>query len=214
MAIRYYDIALTEKIKKWIHDPNMKILSPEDTTQLIQLKADENRDKPITLPMIAISRKSRVRLGIVGKKPLTFDGKRIIGTSEEIVSLNGIPIELSYQIDIYTRKYIEGDAYLREFIYKLTNEPKMKILIPYNGSNIDYDAYLRVEQDIEDTSDIQQRLFKGQFTRWTINIIVDDAYLFSVPYKKNTKVELDTIDVGDFEEDFVIDEDISSNEIK
>lgn len=201
MAVRYYDEALTEKIKKWVHDPNMRILSPESFSQLIQLRANDTQDKHITLPMIAISRKPSLRLGLVGKKPLTFSGKRIEGNDTDIVSLNAIPIELEYQIDIYTQKYIEGDEYLREFIYKLTNEPKMKIIIPYNSSNIEYDSYLRIMSNVEDNSDIQQRLFKGQFTRWTLNVTIDDAYLFSVPHRKNNKVEIKEVDVdGDVEE--------------
>lgn len=184
MAVSYYDEALTNKIQSWIYDPNMRVLSPESFTQLIQLKANDKPDRPITLPMITISRKPSVKLGIVGKKPLTFDGKRLQGNEVDVVSLNAIPIELEYQIDIYTKEYIEGDNYLREFIYRITNEPKMKIVIPYKDVNIEYDSYIRIMPNIEDNSDIQQRLFKGQFTRWTIGVTVDDAYLFSVPYKK------------------------------
>lgn len=201
MAIRYYDEALTEKIKKWVHDPNMRVLSPDSFTQLIQLKSNDKYDKPITLPMITISRKPDVKLGIVGKKPLTFSGKRLQGNETDIVSLNAIPIELEYQIDIYTKEYIEGDEYLREFIYKLTNEPKMKILIPYNDINIDYDSYVRIMSSVEDNSDIQQRLFKGQFTRWTIGVTIDDAYLFSVPYRKVPKIDSIELDVNKIEQD-------------
>lgn len=201
MAVRYYDEALTEKIKKWVHDPNMRILSPDSFTQLIQLKANDNKDKPITLPMITISRKPSLKLGLVGKKPLTFSGKRLEGTETEVVSLRAIPIELEYQVDIYTKEYIEGDEYLREFIYRLTNEPKMKIIIPYNDSNIEYDSYLRLMPNVEDNSDIQQRLFKGQFTRWTLNVTIDDAYLFSVPYKEVNTIESDNVSVDGIDDE-------------
>ena len=40
MAIRYYDEALTEKIKSWVKDPDMRVLSPNDSTRLFQMKAD------------------------------------------------------------------------------------------------------------------------------------------------------------------------------
>ena len=56
MAIRFYDDALTDKIKKWVKDPNMKILKPSESTRLFQLRADHSNDEPLTLPLIAISR--------------------------------------------------------------------------------------------------------------------------------------------------------------
>ena len=55
MAIRFYDEAIYEKIKKWVKDPNVSILKPDETERLFKQKADENKDKPITLPLITIS---------------------------------------------------------------------------------------------------------------------------------------------------------------
>ena len=62
MAIRYYDKALVEKITKWVKDPNMRILKPEEVTRLFQQTADINNDKPISLPLIAISREPNVEI--------------------------------------------------------------------------------------------------------------------------------------------------------
>jgi hypothetical protein len=42
---------------------------------------------------------------------------------------------------------------------------------------------------IEDTSDVPQRLFSGQFTRWTIRLNIDDAYLFSVPVETSWSID-------------------------
>ena len=55
MAVRFYDSALVEKIKKWTRDPNLQILKPDETTRLLQITADKNNDKPVKLPIIAIS---------------------------------------------------------------------------------------------------------------------------------------------------------------
>ena len=42
---------------------------------------------------------------------------------------------------------------------------------------------------VEDNSDIAQRLLPDQFTRFTFKLYIDDAYLFSVPIKENTRVD-------------------------
>ena len=41
---------------------------------------------------------------------------------------------------------------------------------------------------VEDNSDVPQRLFSDQFVRWTIRFTIDDAYMFSLPYKDNVYI--------------------------
>jgi hypothetical protein len=79
--------------------------------------------------------------------------------------LNVIPIKLVYQLDIYTKTYEEGDEYLRNFLFKLINNPVIKIAIPYNGVEIEHIANIRVLDTVSDTSAISERIFSGQFTR-------------------------------------------------
>ena len=45
-----------------------------------------------------------------------------------------------------------------------------------------------MNEDIEDTSDISERLFPGQFTRWTLRFDIVGAYLFSLPYVENVSI--------------------------
>lgn len=56
LAIRFYDDALYNKIQKWIKDPNLTILKPDETNRLLRIKLDEGNDQPIRLPFIALSR--------------------------------------------------------------------------------------------------------------------------------------------------------------
>jgi hypothetical protein len=48
-----------------------------------------------------------------------------------------------------------------------------------------------VLSNVSDTSDIPQRLFVGQFTRWTIQMEIQDAFLYNIPYRKNWKIYTD-----------------------
>ena len=189
MAIRYYDEALLEKIKKWVKDPNMKITGPNETKRLFQYLGDITNDKPIQLPLITLRRLSPVTILSTNKKPLTFDGHRKFNDGEKGDQLNGIPISINYQIDIYTRYYAEADEYLRNFVFQIINNPTLKITIPYNSANIIHESNIRINDNLEDNSDISERLIEGQFTRMTISIYIDDAYLFDYKIKDNWKVE-------------------------
>ena len=195
MAIRYYDEALVEKIKSWVKDPNMKVLSPNDSTRLFQLKADLNNDKPLTLPFIAISRDSDIEIINTNKHALTYDGGRLSVDENKTQALNAIPIKISYQLDIYTKYFAEADEYLRNFIFNLINYPRLSIEIPYNDSKIVHNFTIQLDSTVSDNSDIPERLIAGQFTRMSIKFHIDDAYLFSVPFMKNWKIEVSEVEI-------------------
>lgn len=189
MAIRYYDEALYEKIKNWVVDPNLTILKPSESSRLFQLRADQNLDKPLTLPLIALSRNNDIEIISTAKKALYYDGGHISATPEQSKLLNGIPIRISYQLDIYCKKFEEADEYMRNFVFNIINFPNIEIEIPYNGAKYIHKSTLSLEQSISDTSDIPERLVSGQFTRLTLRLYIDDAYLFSVPFMDNWSIE-------------------------
>ena len=183
MAIRYYDEALAQKIKNWVKESSVTILKPDEVERRLQELADGKNDKPITLPLIALSREPEIEILSTNKKPLSYDGAKLNANDSKTQQLNAIPIEIHYQLDIFTREYAEADEYLRNFIFNFINYPKLHIVIPYNDVNIIHDSNIRIASTITDTSDIKMKLAPDQFTRWTIKLILDDAYLFSIPFK-------------------------------
>lgn len=189
MAIRYYDAALFNKVKNWVKDPNMNLMSPQDSTRLFQIVAEKNDDKPLSLPLIALSRDPNMEVLSTRKKPMTYDGAHLRMDKDHSMLLNAVPIQLGYQLDIYTRYFGEADEYTRNFIFNFINYPKLHIEVPYNNANIVHDCTVRLESTVSDSSDIPERLISGQFTRMTIRLIIDDAYLFSVPFMDNWNIE-------------------------
>lgn len=192
MAARYYDDILIAKLKRWIPDnSNLRVLKPDETKRLFETVADDTNDKPFQLPIIALSRNTDIELLSTVKNPRSFDGLQMAKTADLTAQLNVIPIKLEYQLDIYTKTYEEGDEYLRNFLFKLINNPLLRIEIPYNDTYFTHTANIRVLSNVSDTSAISERIFSGQFTRWTIQLEIQDAFLFSVPYRNNWRFCLD-----------------------
>ena len=192
MALRYYDEALANRINSWIPKSNgrsIKVLKPDETQRLFEIEADERDDKPIQLPLIALSRDSSIELLHARKRPLSFDGKMLISDGKHTLQLDAIPVALTYQIDIYTKHYDEGDELLRELIFKIVNNAQLTINLPYNGQNMIQVCTMQLQNQVEDTSGVSERLFSGQFTRWTMRLNIDGAYIYSLPYVENVKVE-------------------------
>ena len=191
MAISYYDDAITAKIKNWLPDSSkLRVLSPDESTRLIQLAAEDSNDSPLTLPMIALSRNKDIELVSAIKQNKSFDGL-IINTNDKehtTVHFNVIPIKTTYQLDIYTKKRIEADEYVRQFLFKLINNPQIVINITYNNYLVRHTANLRVLNTISDTSDISVHVFAGQFYKWTIQLELQDGFLISLPQKASWSV--------------------------
>ena len=71
----------------------------------------------------------------------------------------------------------------------------MEIKIPYNGSNLDYISYMSLTNQVVDNSDVAERLIPGQFTRMTLRIQLNDAYLFS--YNKQAIPRIVTVELNE-----------------
>lgn len=188
MAVRFYDEALLKKFQKWTADTQVQLTGINETRRLFEVVADKTNDKPIQLPLIALSRNGGYTIQEKYKQPRSYNGSALVGTTDSGAKLNAIPIGISYQIDIYARHLAEADEYARNIVFNIINYPKLNIEIPYEDSGLTHDANIRLITDVEDNSDIPERLISGQFTRFTIGIDIDDAYLFDVRVKDNLSI--------------------------
>lgn len=166
MALEYYDDAIAAKLQSWTPtNLQLRILKPDETKRLFETLADDSGDKNIKLPLIALSRNNDIELLLSVKNPRSFDGLKIETTTEQTTQMNVIPVKLQYQMDIFTKTQAEASEYIRQYLFKLINNPVIKIEVPYNNKGIQQIANIHVLSTVSDTSDIQQRLFPGQFTR-------------------------------------------------
>ena len=199
MACRYYDDILVAKIMKWLPEAsNLRVLKPSESKKLFALTADDRKDQPLSFPLLALSRNKDVELLSTVKQPKSYDGIKLLSNPSGTLQLNVIPIKLLYDLTIYTKTEEEVDEYVRNFLFKLINNPVIKVKIPYNDAQIEHIANIRVLSTVSDTSDISERIFSGQFHCWTIQLEIQDAFLFSLPYRRNWQlyVEEDIIEDG------------------
>lgn len=191
MAIRYYDDVLAAKLKRWNPTSELRVLKPNEVRRFFALNAGDSDERPLSLPCIALSRNNDLEIITNIKTPKSYAGLKIRQTEAETLLLNAIPVRPQYQIDIYTKTVEEGDEYLRQYLFKLINNPTIKIVIPYNGVEIEQTANIRVLNTVSDTSEITERLFPGQFNRWTLQLEIQDAFIYDAPYRKNWKLYID-----------------------
>lgn len=183
MSVGLYDKALVEKFRKWTNNTQITLIPPNDVKRLFQVVADTHNDTPIQLPLIVLSRMPGYTILDTAKRPLSFDGATLDANNEKASQLNAIPISISYQLDIFTRYFDEADEFTRNLVFNIINYPKVDVIIPYNNQNYTHSSSIQLDADIDDNSDIPERLISGEFTRHTIKFTVDNAYLFDVRYR-------------------------------
>lgn len=188
MAVRFYDDALLAKLRRWTPENQVQLTGVNETRRLFEVIADKTNDSTIKLPLIALSRNGGYTIQSKYKQPKSYNGSLLQATMDNGTRLNAIPIGISYQLDIYARHLAEADEYARNIVFNIINYPKLNIEIPYENVGITHDANIRLTTDVEDNSDIPERLIPGQFTRFTIGIDIDDAYLFDVRIKDNMSI--------------------------
>jgi hypothetical protein len=149
------------------------------------------------LPFIALSRSRDIELLSTVKSPKSYDGLKLLATKAETLQFNVLPIKLMYDLTIYAKTEEEADEYVRTFLFKLVNNPVIKVRIPYQDAQIEHIANIRVLSNVSDTSDISERIFSGQFHCWTIQLEIQDAFLFSLPYRRNWQVCIEEAELGE-----------------
>lgn len=213
MAVRLYDEALVQKIGKWVKNSKLTILKPEESTRFFEMTLDDIKDKTLQLPLIAISRDKNIDILSTQKQSKTFNGfsnlnatlgdmdyLNAVAENEKFelekdlpaptpINVNVVPIRIGYQIDIYTRGMAEADEYIRNFVFNFINYPKLEIILPYNNVDLHHESTIFLDASISDNSDIKEHLFADQFVRFSLKLIIDDAYLFSIPTVERVSIE-------------------------
>ena len=78
---------------------------------------------------------------------------------------------------------------MRNLVFNIINYPTLSIIIPYRDINFKHNANIRINSDVMDTSNTSLRLFNGQFTRLSVTVNIDDAYLWDLRVANNLTIE-------------------------
>ena len=199
MATYLYDEALLAKIKGWTSTTKLTVLGVNETSRLFEYLGDTEKDKPITLPIIALSRSRGYSIinGGTTKRMLSYEGtsynRNIYNQGTENAytttgSISAIPILLSYQLDVYTRFAKEADILMRNLIFNIINYPAFEIEVP--TAHIKHVATITLNDTVDDNSDIPERYIAGGFTRMSVMITIDNAYLWDVRELRDTAIDI------------------------
>ena len=193
MGVKLYDDAIVSKFKQWTQRTNIHIYSPSETKRIFEIIVEQSNDKPIELPFIGLSRVGGYTILNTQMQPMTYDGLTLKANQKASLQLNAIPIQIDYQVDVYTRQLSEADDYVRNLVFNSINFPSLQVHVPYRDDDIKHKASIQLAaQEVADNSSIPERLITGQFTRLSLMITVNDAYLWDLRVRDNYSLDIIT----------------------
>ena len=189
--IYLYEDAIIEDLRYQLGDSRISLLPPDTLFRSI---ADISGNDDVTLPLISLQ-----RLGYSLNEPNHNNPESLDGFSYQIPQKDGsikyiqvqrIPITCRWQMDIISRTRLDNDNLVRELLFYYTNNPTLRVMIPY-GLNKEHKFSITINQDIDDNSDIESHINRGEYFRTTIGLECTDANLWKVTSNNPKKLQIE-----------------------
>lgn len=192
MSLKCYDEAIMEKVKKVF--PNV---TWADEDGALNRNAEKDNKLVATLPLITLYRTNNTfNFEQFGNDSHTRRGRYVLPSEERI---KAFPVNIFYQMDIYSDKRVEVDDIWREIIQFFYTDPEIDV--HFEGLEIPY-KYVVWLVDTDNTTDVSSFSDKGRIHRQTINLEVRQAQMLFTKYVKAAReipLRMVEIDVEDHE---------------
>lgn len=192
MSLKCYDEAIMEKVKKVF--PNVTWADEEGA---LNRNAEKDNKLVATLPLITLYRTNNTfNFEQFGNDSHTRRGRYVLPSEERI---KAFPVNIYYQMDIYSDKRVEVDDIWREIIQFFYTDPEIDV--HFEGLEIPY-KYVVWLVDTDNTTDVSSFSDRGRIHRQTINLEVRQAQMLFTKYLKAVReipLRMVEIDVEDHE---------------
>lgn len=159
-------------------------------------RIENSNKKPLSYDGLHISSSSNARLAEIKRQYINNEiskqdyYKELSTLSDEsqhssTAEINAIPIIIPYKLDVYTRYQKENDLYMRNLIFNIVNFPTLQVVFKYNGIQKEHNANIRLSDNSVYADSGSIRLFADQIVKQTLNINIDDAYLWDLRVRRN-----------------------------
>lgn len=188
MSVYAYDQSIVKSFESIFN----KDISINVVENLFDFKAFIHRDD-LRLPIINITR-TNWSINNNRNHAMKFTGAPVDTRVDEetgVVYIKGVrmmPININYQVDVFTDTRKENDLIMRELIFYLSTNTSLLVDIPY-GLNIQHIFNLILDDTIEDNSDIAAHPNRGRYFRQTIGMYIDNAYLWKSYDEAQTELD-------------------------
>lgn len=183
MSFELYDHALKRKLELLFE--NVKMAPPEKAFKR------SNKAGKVKLPLISAYRLSNPPNWENYNQHFAFFGDYAQRNNNEYILTRGLPITITYQIDIWAYERAHADGIYRELVEYMLRFPNLRIDVPTIDRPQDFVMNLT---DVETATDYDDTDERNMIHRYTLTYEVPNALMFyegrHPPYIKEITVDL------------------------
>jgi hypothetical protein len=170
VSLELYDKSMSDKLKALF--PNTIMAPPEEA---LGRSNDDTAD--VKLPLVSVYRISNPINFEEYNRYEVFSGKvtRMSRQSEDIIRQQGLPITITYQIDIWASLRKDADGLYREIVFYLMTHPNLTIKMPNLEEPFNFSLKLT---DVDTPTEYSSFSDTGTLHRYTLTYEIDNARLF------------------------------------
>lgn len=212
MSLLNYDKAVFGKISG-VYD-EVIFASPDESFKQNALKHDGRVLLPFIsvwrLPEFSINRMSyndsrvrhgsNIRMGTLPNSPLR--------------SARGVPVMLTYQLDIYSNKRTTCDGIASELLLNLLETPYVDVSIEGLDKPFTQQFEIVVSDSVNDNTSVSDFEDTGRIYRLTIEIVLNEAVIYRIDKYDKNLVEKVLVDIVDIDTETVLESHIDIGTIE
>ena len=184
MSFQLYDHAMKRKLETLCH--NVKMAPPEKAFKR------SNKSGKVELPLVSVYRISNPPNWDNYNQHETFFGRYNRRDAEQYTLTEGLPVIITYQIDIWAYEREDADGLYREIMFYFLQNPNLKIDLPTADQQLDFALQLTDVETATDYDDVDDR---NMIHRYTLTYELPNARIFMEgrhpPYIKEISIGLD-----------------------
>lgn len=193
-----YDDAIVSDLKESFNpvnvpNPAVTVVDPENAIGL----AAQIQDDKIQFPVIALTRSPNIPvLESVRNFTKTRKGfpTTIDNDSNLIYNERTIPIDLSYELSVFTTNTADMDEIIRELLFKYSSMYFLTITVPYESKRkIRFGMKLNIGNGIQIESAASSYVSEGKLYASAINLQCDGCVLVHYTPRKLQRFAVDTV---------------------
>jgi hypothetical protein len=132
-------------------------------------------------------------------------GESLRLADSNIRKARGVPVTLTYQIDVYSNKRITCDGIASELLLNFLESPFVNVRFNFFGVTFEQQFEMVTSDNVSDNTNISDFEDTGRIYRLTIEVLLSEAIIYRVDGFDSKLVEKVLVDIKDIDTESIFD---------
>jgi hypothetical protein len=200
MSLLDYDRSLFERVRS-IYD-EVIFASPDEA---FKINASQHGGQ-VLMPFVSVWRMPEFAINRAQYNDVRVRyGESLRLADSNIRKARGVPVTLTYQIDVYSNKRITCDGIASELLLNFLESPFVNVRFNFFGVTFEQQFEMVTSDNVSDNTNISDFEDTGRIYRLTIEVLLSEAIIYRVDGFDSKLVEKVLVDIKDIDTESIFD---------